>query len=650
MPVTWSQRPALRHLLSSFLRCFTPPERLSVTEWSDRYRYLSRETSSKFGKYLSSYQPLQRGPMDAVDDPNVRAVVLMFASQVIGKSEITNNVIGRHIDIDPCPLLRVEPTLAMAEAWSKDKFAPMLRDTPRLQGKVKDPRTRDSGNTILHKTFPGGSLTVAGANSPASLAARAIRVLVLDEVDRFPMSAGTEGDPVALAEKRTESYPDAITILASTPTIEGQSRIAIEYELSDKCKWFCPCPRCKQQQTLEWEQVRWPEDKPEEAYYECCHCHAHLNDDDRLAMIYAGEWRATAPFKGIRGYHANALYTTFKAKRGYGNRLHQFSEEFLSAKQKGAEALRVFVNTVLTRTWSIDYEAQDTEPLLKRREKYPDHLPEGVLLVTAGADVQLNRIEVTVYGWGLDEESWAIEHRVIVGNTTTPQPWNDLDQFLQTTWRTKNGVELAIVCTAVDSGNNPKSVYEFCRRRVHRRIFPVKGRGGMAVPLVGRPSLNNRARVPLYTVGVDCAKSLLMTRLKIDEAGPGFIHFPKGHGFDGDYFKQLLAEAPQYKIRGGLAVRVWVKKYSRNEALDCAVYALAALGIIQPNFEMLYRKIEKKIERLKAEAKQQIGQTSDTGEVKLADTSLPDQAKPVKKPARQLLKRRTGWVSGWKKW
>src|SRR5882672_4269896 len=271
-----------------------PPPSLTVSQWADAHRRLSSESSAEPGEWHTSRAPYQRGLMDAVADPAIREIWVMKAAQ-IGWTEILNNVIGFHIDQDPAPILLVQPNLEMAEAWSKDRLAPMIRDTPALRGKIADPRARDTGNTLLHKTFAGGHLTIAGANSPAGLASRPIRIVLFDEVDKFPSSAGAEGDPISLGKKRSTTFWNRKMLAGSTPTIKGSSRVEEGFEASDQRYYFVPCPHCQEFQRLTWPQVRWPEGRPEAAVYVCQHCGAEISEAQKPAMILAGEWRASKP-------------------------------------------------------------------------------------------------------------------------------------------------------------------------------------------------------------------------------------------------------------------------------------------------------------------------------------------------------------------
>lgn len=571
----------------------------------------------------------------------------MWASQVTGKTETINNIVGHKIDIDPCPILNLQYSIEMAETWSKDRLAPMLRDTPRLRHKVKEARVRDSGNTILHKRFPGGHLTVAGANSPASLASRPIRLLICDEVDRYPASAGTEGDPVSLAEKRTESFPDATVIMVSTPGIEGISRIEKAYNESDKRQWFCPCPKCGAFQTLKWGQVKWDNNDPNTARYICEANQCEWDDSMRQQAVKAGEWRATAPFNGTRGYHLSGIYTLFRPKKPHKTRLAQMVSEFLKANSGGEQQLKVWINTFLAETWKIKGESVDVKDLTSRCELYrPSPLPEGVLCIVGAADVQQDRIEATIVGCGDNNEIWALQHAVLMGNTDAQPVWDALDQFTLQEFEHPSGSKLRVACFLVDMGFRPKQVIRFTKPRQGRRIYACAGSKTPWTVLVARPSKSTIRQATKFQIGGDTAKEVLYDRLRVSEPGPRYIHFPIGHGFDEEYFKQLAAETLVTELddRGIEKKRVWVKQRSRNEALDIFVYILGAIDVLKPNFAALAKSLAVKPEG---------GNISAANNAEKPST--PEQPKPETTPStvprRTFPVRRSGggWVNGWRR-
>lgn len=524
--------------------------------------------------------------MDAVSDPTIETVVVMASAQV-GKTEVVNNVVAYHIDQDPCPILVLQPTLEMAQTWSKDRLAPMLRDTPCLRGRVRDARARDSGNTMLHKQFPGGHITMCGANSPAGLASRPIRVVLSDEVDRYPFSAGTEGDPVGLAEKRTTTFFNRKRVRTSTPTIKGVSRIEAAFLASDRRRYHVPCPHCDHMQVLRWHNIRWDKDGdggnlPDTAAYYCEGCGARITDTEKSRVLGQGEWRAEVEFSGVAGFHLSALYSPWVS-------FAEIVREFLAAKHS-PELLQVWTNTVLGEPWEEEGQQADDGALLSRREVYGPAVPEGAGLLTAGVDVQGDRLEIEVLAWGLASETWSMETRILPGDPTKPDVWRDLDDYLLAPWQHVNGQSMRIVCACVDSGFLTDEVYKFVRPRLARRVFPVKGIPGPGKPIAGRPSKANSGQVPLYPVGADTAKDALFARLRITTPGPGYQHFTSDH--DEEYFLQLCAEKKVTAFVKGFAVPSWKKVRARNEALDLRVYAMAAFGILNPNMEAVMQRIQ----------------------------------------------------------
>lgn len=508
--------------------------------------------------------------MDAISDPSVKEVWVMKSAQV-GWTELVNNCIGFHVDQDPAPMLLVQPTLEMAEAWSKDRLAPMIRDTPVLRGKIADAKARDSGNTLLHKSFTGGRLTIAGANSPAGLASRPIRIVMFDEVDRFPASAGTEGDPIALGIKRARTFWNRKVLAGSTPTVKGSSRIEVGFEQSDQRYYYVPCPHCGEFQRLVWAQVRWDEGRPETAGYVCQHCAAVLTDADKPVMLERGEWRSSRPFDGVAGFHISELYSPWSS-------WPEMAAGFLKAKRL-PETLQTWINTSLGETWEYAGEKLEPQGLLARRESYTaESLPPGVLLLTLGTDVQDDRLECTVWGWGADEEAWRVEYVVLRGNPGSQALWQEHDDLLRRRWRTDDGRELVIEATGVDSGGHfTEQVYRYCAARKRFRVWAVKGVGGTGK--LAWPKKASKAKVgQVWLVGVDTAKEVIYQRLKrVIEPGPGYLHFDATT--DEEWLEQLTSETVVHRISQGRRVRVWRPRQTgiRQEALDTTVYAWCVL-------------------------------------------------------------------------
>lgn len=569
-------------LFRNLARRAAPPPDLTVSQWADNFRKLSPESSAEPGQWHTDRAPYQRAIMDAVNDPTVEQVVVMSSAQV-GKTAIIENILGYHVAYDPAPIMLVMPTLEMAQMFSKDRLAPMLRDTPVLHGLVRDAKSRDSGNTMLHKSFPGGHITMVGANSPAGLSSRPIRILLCDEVDRYPISAGTEGDPVTLAIKRTTTFWNRKVVLVSTPTVKGESRIETAYERSTKERWCLPCPSCGELQPLTWGMLDF-----QTLSVTCRACgvmHAELEWKSG-----AGQWVAEHPGRKIRGFHLNELVSPWKPWTA-------IIEDFLAAKDGGTEMLRAWINTSLGETWEEEGDAPTDELLEQRRHYYQADLPAGAVVLTCGIDVQQQRLEYEVVGWGVGKTSYGIEYGIITGDPAQPAVWEQLDSFLQRTWARADGASLGISCTCVDSGYSTTEVYAFCHPREHRRVFAIKGHGGAGIPLVGKYTRVGRHKTALFNLGVDTGKELIFSRLKVaHESEPGYCHFPREQafddgrprGYDAEYFRGLTSEKRVLRYRYGRPYHDWVRKRGvRNEPLDLRNYATAALEILNPQLAQL---------------------------------------------------------------
>lgn len=610
-------------------------------------RRLSPEANSKKGGAFSfDLGPWQREVLDEYVNPEVGRIVLMWASQVTGKTETINNMTGFDIECDPCPSMMVQPTVEMAEVWSKDRFTPMARDTPCLRRLVTENKSRTTGNTILSKRFPGGHLAIIGANAPAGLAMRPIRKVKFDEVDRYPASAGTEGDPIALAEKRTETFSDAMIVETSTPTIRGISRIEKSFEQSDQRYWFVEFPCCGHEANLVWKMVQWEEGDASTAHIECPNCKAKLTDADRRLMVLNGKWKATAPFKnGIRGYHLNGIYCLFAPKRQFKNRLHQMVAAFLKAKSEGKESLKVWVNTFLAETWREDADRISAHELGKRAEDYtPETLPLGALVVTAAVDVQGNRFEVEFEAWGEGRESWGVQFEQIPCDPLRPESWKLLDALWERKFKRADGVEMSVAAAAIDTGFATDMVHVYCKPKFARRIFAVKGANQSGLPIVSTLSHTGKRRCPYFRLGTDTAKGMIHGWLKIAEVGPGYKHFPKGFGYDDNYFAGLTVEELRKEYHKGRERLVWWKPQgARNEPLDLRVYNLAALTILNPNWKALAANYLRK--PLESAKKDFTLATEAPAEVQAPKQT--NEPKPETKPAPRrkpfVMRMNTGW-------
>lgn len=526
--------------------------------------------------------------MDVLTDASVEQVVLMTSARIGKTQACINNLVGFHASMDPCNILIVLPTEQRAEEWSDDEFSPMVRDTPILREIFGDRKSRAAKDRRKHKTFPGGRLYVVGANAPSGLAAKTIRILCCDEVDRYPSSAGGEGDVIALAKKRTVTAWNRKVVLSSTPTIDGHSRIAKAYAESDQRRYWVPCPHCGETQVIRWEQVRWEHDDPDTAAYYCFDCGSAWSDAQRWGAVRKGEWRAESPFRGIAGFHINELSSPWR-------RISETVADFLEAKRGGPEQLMVWKNTALGEVWQEQGEAPDWERLIERREPFPmGVVPRGALILTAGVDNQNDRLELSVWAWAAGYESWLIDVRAFYGHPGQNAVWDELAAALAKHWPREGGGSMRIARIGIDTGGSYTSAaYGQIRRLRDPRIVPLKGMGGWnrSSPVTGPTMVDVteagkkiKRGLRLWTVSVDVFKADLYRRLWLsrgDGAGfpPGWVHLPEG--LDPEHVKQLVAEQlVTVKDRRGFSRMEWRKIRDRNEQLDMAGYARAALSVL----------------------------------------------------------------------
>lgn len=567
---------------------FKPPENLLPSEYCERYVKIPAG-NAKPGPVRFKNAPYQVEPLDMTVNPDCNRISLMWGAQT-GKSQVQLMAMGFFIDHDPQSIMHMQPSQNDLQTWLNAKFDPMVETTPTLKEKIATPRGRDGVNNQRMKQYPGGFLMFAWAGSPKTMRGRSAPKIFPDEIDGY--EATKEGSPVQLLWQRAATFGDMRLLFeTSTPTIKGASNIESAFEAGDKRRWHCPCPHCGHKQHLKWAQVTWPKDDegnhlPEKAGYACEECGALWDDTERYAAIRAGEWIAEKPFRGHASYHLPELASTFR-------RLKDIVLSFLEKKDSGD--LQTFVNVSLAETWEEEGETVDSVGLMSRRKEYPAQVPENALVLTAGVDVQDDRLEVEVVGWCEHEQSWNIDLRIIRGDPGQQQVWDDLDAVLDSTYQHENGHQLHIAATCIDSGgHHTQQVYDYCKTRQHRRVFAIKGVGGAGRPIVSAPSKKQSGRqkrkVDLFTVGVDDAKGLIYSRLRICEEGPGYCHFPIER--DEEYFAQLTAEKIVTKFVKGFPRKEWIKTRARNEALDMRVYALAALRILNPVWQSLKKKAQ----------------------------------------------------------
>jgi len=574
-----------------------PIPKMTVSAWADKYRMLSSGISAEPGKWKTSRAPYQKEIMDAFTQPNVKRVIVKSCSQV-GKSDMMNNVVGRFAHLDPATIMLIEPTVDAATDYSKSRIAPMIRDTKVLTPIFHDLKDgRGNPNTILSKIFPGGRLIMCGANSPAGLASRPIRILLADEVDRFPVSAGTEGDPVDLAAKRTTTFWNAVIGMFSTPTNEGASRIEIEYLSGTQEEWQHKCPNCGEYHLLRYTDMAVDYEGEgkniiiHSVKWRCPDCGFSFTEAQmkRAKKKYVAQ-NERALENGIRSFFVNCFASPWLSWK-------EVMKEWLMAKGK-PDRERVVMNTRFGETYRMPGAFEDETIFLRRREKYGAELPDGVLMLTAAVDTQDNRLEYEVCGWGREEESWGIVKGVILGEPDKARTWQELDEVLDHVYTFKDGSGLKVLRTFIDSGGHYTSdVYAYCTANFNKQRFAIKGQGGPGIPLNYKIGRASGSKIPLCMLGVDDGKQSVMNRLAVEVRGAQYCHFPKDEsdlpnmphrGYDDLYFKGIISEHKRIVKRGGQIREVWEPTQGvRNEPLDLRVYNLACMQSCRPNWDRL---------------------------------------------------------------
>jgi phage terminase large subunit GpA-like protein len=575
-------------------RLLSPPPKLTVSEWADRYRYVAAGTSAEPGQWKTQRAPYLRAIMDAVSDPRVERVVMQKPRRV-GGTEALNNIIGYFIHQDPAPIILVQPTVEMAEEWSRKQLAPMLAATPALRGKVKDARSRDSGNTMLSKQYPGGYIAILGANSGAGFRMRTARVVCGDEIDAWPESAGSEGDPVELLVGRTDTYHNRKVILCSTPLLKGFSRIEDAYLETNRAKYYLPCLECGEYQVPKWKHIDYKGNEPQ---YLCEHCGVLSPETAKYEMVRNGQWIADQPdIVEAAGFQWSQLISLFDGAR-WGAIVEHWQKG-----ERDPTRRQVFINQRLGETWEDRGSARSPHLLAERTYQIPEgvEVPAAVGLLTCGVDVQEDRLEAIVRGWGRGEESWLIRREILLGDPAAPQVWAALEQFLAKQFSHESGATIRIHSTCIDSGYHTEAVYRFCAPRYGRGVFATKGASTPGKPMVPRrPTRNNKYRCPLFLIGTETAKDTLYGRLDVREPGPLFWHYPIGT--DADYFQQLTAER---RVKRQMVDGRWISRYElpphrRNEVADCECQNIVALALSGAR-----EQLGKMAERIAASAGQQ---------------------------------------------
>ncbi len=617
-----------------------PPEKLSVSEWADKYFMLSPEGSARPGKWSTATAEYQREIMDCLSPGSRYETVVWQAPSQVGKTALQLIFMAYHVHHDPAPILFVEPDENLAKVVFRDRIDPMIRDNTALTPLFAGRGAKGGGNDSLRKSFPGGQLTGAWASSPTQLASRPIRILITDETGAMGSLLNREGNPRTLARARMATFKgNRKHFDASSPRLRRTCLITQAFEASDQRHYYVPCPQCGHMQTLRWEHLHWPtiDGKPDTraCYYVCEANGCEILDSDKYRMVRLGKWIAHNPGGGdgrTAGFHLSALYSTI------GYTWPELIDEYLACEGM-PERLQAFVNTKLGLPWDEEAEGIELSEVAKHAEPYPAEAPMWCLLATIGADVQKDRVEATRWGWGV-RESGVLEHRVFHGDPTLPDVWRDFDAWRRREVEHESGLTIPTSCTFVDSGdgNRTQAVYEYTRRRVRERVFACKGSSQHGAPLVNRGSRVGRFRTWLFAVGTSTAKDIIYARLKIsDKDRPGYIHFPDSPeaGCDAEYFAQLTAEKlVTHRTKSGEESR-WEAQRKRNEALDCAVYSHAAKEYLRAPMAELASRMEQRIARLTATGvlQQRLAQRAATPPASPSAVSSPASPSPRVNPS-----------------
>ncbi len=582
-----------------------PRDDLTVSEWADRHRVLTSTESAERGLWRTSRTPYLREIMDALSPQDPCERVVVQAGTQVGKTEIGLNWIGYTVAHDPAPMIIMQPTEHMAERFSKQRLKKLIEASPEVSERIPSARKRDSGNTILLKEFPGGVLILAGANSAAGVRSMPAKRVFADEVSVYPYDVDGEGDVVDLAARRAGTFPDRKIYECSTPTIHDECRIERSYLEGDQRQYWVPCPHCGEFQVLVFKGLVWPTGRPDQAGYVCCKCGVLLQNHEKELMLPAGQWRPTLDDDGrpvgdgkTKSYHLPSFYSP----HGLGYTWADIARIWTKTHEDPVTR-KTTVNTLFAETWKdTSGDKPEGGPLFARREDYgrpagPDGLPlvpAEVALLTAAVDMQHDRLELLVVGWGAGRESWHVHHQVIEIDPTNPQAWTELSAAIEAQYphETLGAIRIRAVC--LDTSAYTDEAYKYVTSRLGKRpvVWAIKGQSDVEKrlpiwPAPGSKRTRSRAKLKgaqLVRVGVDTAKEAIYARLKMVRAEdhprglpmPGYMHFSLA--CSEEYFDQLTAEVQKVKLSRGYRLRYWeLPSGAANEILDLWGYNLAAL-------------------------------------------------------------------------
>ena len=584
------------------VKILKPKPKLSGSEWADEYFFLSAESSAAPGKWRT--RPWQKDILDAMTDQVTQVCVFKKPTRV-GYTKMINIVAAYFIHQRPSVQLHYQPNADEAKGFAEDEFEPMVRDnftiaklieTPNIRGRAKKEKT-------IKKLYPGGYAEFLGAESDRNFNRRTARVVTGDELDTWKKEVGGTGDAITTMMRRTSDFWDRKNILGGKPIgeeftedmdenqLDGVSMVDYWFKKGSQEYRHLPCPHCKFYQRFEFEDLTWNKDKddngkttkhyPDTAHFKCKKCSQRIYDHHKRDMDKRGRWVAQNPRAlkdGIRSFHIWAMLS-YSPNVTWSD----IVKEFLFVKNDRLK-LKTFTSEVLADTWEENYEKVKIEDYEQRVEPYTAQIPEGVYILTAGADTQDDRIECEVIGWGEAEESWSIEYKIFYGDTSKPEVWQRFDEFLLKSYTHESGGLMRVYCVGLDTqGHRAKEAYAFCKARFARRVYAFKGHRQLDAPVAPRlASRNNKGNVPLFLIGVNQAKDVIYSHLSTEAVGAGYMHFPQDKEYNEEYFKQLTAEKRGKDGR-------WKKTRARNEALDVRVYGYAALFIAGVDIELLVR-------------------------------------------------------------
>lgn len=593
---------------TAFCSALKPKERLTVWEWADKYRMLSAKDSAEPGPYRSDRTPYLREIMYELSNHSPTKKVIFKKGAQVGATAAGLNWLGYIVDHDPGMTMVVWPTLPDAKKNSKIRLDPLISATPRLREKIDTGNNRDSKNTGLYKDFEDGALIVSGANSASSLSSIPAKNVFGDEIDRWPDNCEGEGDPVELVEARQATYSRKKAYFVSTPTFKRSSKIHREWMSSDQRWFYVPCPHCNHYQILGHEDWERPLTVFNHLHYEkkldasgleivtsaslfCKNnqCGAEIQEHNKPIMFDKGEWRKHNPESETAGFMLSSLYSPL----GWMSWKDICQKYVRALNSKDPEKMITFVNLQLGEVFEDVGERPEDQKLYARREQYPiGTVQRGAVFLTMAVDVQEDRLEAEVHAWGRNRRRWSVERKIIVGSPKDDETWDELEEYMGSTFDHVDGFAMAPLKVAIDAGYETQRVYNFCRKFDQRRVVPIKGDEKLsqlfAIPKavdVNEKGKSQRRGVKLWKVGTNVAKAELYGDLQKtapdDITGPlphGFIHFPS---YDLEYFSQLVAEERRLTRNSkGHTVVEWHKIRDRNETLDLYVYNRAAASMV----------------------------------------------------------------------